>query len=580
MQRADLIDLLSRLQAGLGEMQLVEAKQARTTMPDDLLETASAFSNTSDGGAILLGIDETTGFGVTGVEDVDRVSNRVAQACRDDLEPPIAPAISSEEVDGRRIVVVEVPALPPGQKPCYIRSRGLTNGAFLRVGGSNRKLSGYETAVLLANRTQPRDDLAPARGATIEDLDPDLLSALTTRIRARRPTFRSVDDRTLLGRLNVLTSAGDVTLGGLLALGRYPQQLYPQLDITFAFYARSDREPMPDGTRFLDSASIDGAMPAMLEEALGHIRRNMRYRAVIQGSGRLDVPDYPEAALREALANALMHRDYSERAHGTQIRVEMFPDRIVIESPGGLYGPVSPDALQAGDPPSSSRNSALAKLLEDVTGADGQAIAENRGSGIATMQRALREAGLAPPEFDDQVRRFVVRFQNGTLVDEETLAWISSVGQAGLSQGQVAALALARRGAVLTNARYRALAGCEPATATRELGDLRNRRLLVRTGAGQRSSWRLAPDLMSESRQSELPLPGRLTAEIRRQQVRRLLELGDRSTRELADATGLGRQSILNYLNDLRAAGLAEPTSDRLKSPATRWRLSNHRADT
>ena len=574
MQRSELIDLLSRLQAGLGETP-VEAKRARSAVPDDLLEAISAFSNAAEGGTVLLGVDEARGFAVTGVENVEGIVNRVAQACRDELEPPVQPAISSETVDGHPLVIVEVPALPAGQKPCYIRSRGVTNGAFVRVGSTNRKLTPYEAALLVANRSQPRNDTAAAPDATGDDLDPVLVAALTERIRSRRPAFQQLDDPTILTRLNVLTSTGRITIAGLLALGSFPQRVFPQLDVTFAVYGRTDREPLPDGTRFLDSTSVDGSIPSILAETLGHIRRNMRYRAVIQGGGRLDVPDYPEAALREALANALMHRDYSEPSLGTQVRVEMFPDRIEIESPGGLYGPVSPEALQAGDPPSSSRNAALAKLLEDVVGRDGQAVAENRGTGIATMLRALREAGLAPPEFDDRVSRFVVRFGNATLIDEATLAWIGSLGQQGLTERQIAGLALARRGGILTNARYRALSGGDAATATRELGNLRDRRLLTRAGAGQRATWRLARDVAAEPREKGLASPGRATSEIRRQQVRRLLEGGERSTRELADATGLGKQSIRNYLGDLREAGIVEPTSERIKSPATRWRLTS-----
>lgn len=555
-------------------MQVVEAKRAMREMPSDLPETLSAFSNTTDGGVVLLGIDEASGFTITGVDDVERVSSRVAQACRDELDPPISAVLSSDEVDGKRIVTVEVPELPPHEKPCFIRSRGLVNGAFLRIGGTNRKLTGYETAVLMANRGQPAEDARAAGAATVDDLDPNLVSAMIDRVRARRgPAFAGVDDATVLRRLGVLTVGGVPTVAGLLALGRFPQQFFPQLDMTFSFFAQPDREPLADGTRFLDSASIDGPMPVMLDEALRRIRLNMRHRAVIHGAGRVDVPDYPETALREALSNAMMHRDYSGLAHGTQVRIEMFSDRIEIESPGGLYGSVSTETLQAGDSVSSSRNAVLAKLLEDVVGTDGEAIAENRGSGIATMQRALRDARLGPPEFIDQVRRFTVRFRNATLVDDATFAWIESLDQPGLSERQVAALALARQGATLTNARYRAVAGCDAATATRDLGDLRDRGLLRKLGAGHRVSWRLSPDVVRAGGVGPVELTGRLTAEHRRSQIRRLLEIGDRSSRELAEATGLGKQSVRNYLNELRRDGEVEPTSERIKSPATRWRL-------
>src|SRR4051812_17111170 len=134
MQRAELVELVTRLQAGLGEMQVIEAKRARREIPADLAETLSAFSNTADGGVILLGVDEQSGFSVTGVENPSRLSERVAQACRDEMEPPLVPVISSEEVDGKALLIVEVPELPPTQKPAYIKSRGLTNGAFVRVG--------------------------------------------------------------------------------------------------------------------------------------------------------------------------------------------------------------------------------------------------------------------------------------------------------------------------------------------------------------------------------------------------------------------------------------------------------------
>lgn len=558
----------------MGEMQVVEAKRASREMPSDLPETLSAFSNTSNGGVVLLGMDEASGFAITGTENVERVSSRVAQACRDELEPPLSPVISADEVDGMKLIVVEIPELPPHMKPCFIKSRGLVNGAFLRVGPTNRRLTAYETAVLMANRSQPVEDSRPAGVAAMDDLDPEAVNALLSRVRARRgAAFERADDDTVLRRLGVVTADSTPTLAGLLALGRFPQQFFPQLDMTFSFFARSDREPMSDGTRFLDSASIDGPMPTMLDEALRRIRLNMRHRAVIQGAGRTDVPDYPEAALREALSNAMMHRDYSGLAQGTQVRIEMFSDRIEIESPGGLYGPVSTESLEAGDAVSSSRNPVLAKLLEDVVGRDGEAIAENRGSGIATMQRALREARLGPPEFRDQVRRFTVLFRNATLVDDATFAWIESLDQSGLSERQVAALAHARLGATLTNARYRALAGCDAATATRELGDLRDRGLLRKLGAGHRVSWRLAPALDRPSGAVRVDLPGRLTSESRRMQIRRLLEIGDRSTSELVEATGLSKQSVRNYLNDLRAVGEVEPTSERIKSPATRWRL-------
>ena len=87
--------------------------------------------------------------------------------------------------------------------------------------------------------------------------------------------------------------------------------------------------------------SVDGAIPVMLEQALAVLRRNMSRRAVVRDLGRSDVWEYPETALREAIVNALVHRDLSDASKGAQTQIEMYPDKLVIRNPGGLFGPVS-----------------------------------------------------------------------------------------------------------------------------------------------------------------------------------------------------------------------------------------------
>ncbi len=128
---------------------------------------------------------------------------------------------------------------------------------------------------------------------------------------------------------------------------------------------------------------------------------------MIDGRGRRDVWEYPDAALREAVVNALTHRDLSPWSRGTQVRVEMFPDRLVVDNPGGIFGP--PFGASGDDRPASSpRNAVLARLLEDVTTADGRAVAENRGSGIRAMRLAMSDAGLPAPEFAATPSMFTV----------------------------------------------------------------------------------------------------------------------------------------------------------------------------
>ena len=136
------------------------------------------------------------------------------------------------------------------------------------------------------------------------------------------------------------------TLAGLLALGFYPQKHFPRLSVSFAAYPGTTKATLPEtGQRFLDSNDFVGPIPVMIAEAVAAVAKNMRTGSFFEGAFREDVPDYPQEAVREAVANALMHRDYSPEAWGAQVQVNMYADRLEILNPGGLYGSVTVDTL-------------------------------------------------------------------------------------------------------------------------------------------------------------------------------------------------------------------------------------------
>ena len=146
----------------------------------------------------------------------------------------------------------------------------------------------------------------------------------------------------------------------------------------------------------------------MIEQALAVLRRNMTRRGVINGFGREDHWEYPEEVVRELLGNAVMHRDNFSLTHGTQIRMEMYPDRLEVSSPGGLFGGVRPDELLR-VPVSSSRNASLAKLLEDVVyPGTNITVCENRGTGLLAVSGLMRHAGLDQPEVSSSITDFKV----------------------------------------------------------------------------------------------------------------------------------------------------------------------------
>ena len=430
--QAEANEAVGRLRLARSDLQTVEAKAAREGLPSTARESVAAFANTR-GGLLLLGLDEP-GFRPVDV-DAPKLASDLASTCADDLDPPIRPDIDIVTINGCRVVAALVDELPMGRKPCYLKRQGIDRGAYVRTNGEDRRLSAYEVHILVSGRGQPRDDVAVVDGAVRDHLAPELLDALLRRIRNRRgPMVADASDDEILQMMNIVVD-GDppgVSLAGLLALGRYPQQFVPQINVTFVAYATVTGEPLADGTRFLDNESMDGPIPVMLAAAQAAVRRNITRRAVVTGAGRLDEWEYPEEVVRELIVNSLMHRDYHPLAHGSQVRIELYPDRLEVVNPGGLHGPVDRRMLLT-EPVTSSRNSYLAKLLEDIeVPRTGRTVCENRGSGLISVAASLRRVGLAPLRIADRIDAFKVVIRNRRLSREEMdTAWGPAPGQRG-----------------------------------------------------------------------------------------------------------------------------------------------------
>lgn len=570
--------VLQKLRAARTDLTTVEVKAAAGGLPKSTVETVSAFSNT-DGGLILLGLDENADFSVVEV-DSKKLASDLASACADQLEPPIRPEIEIVDIDGLNIVAAIVDELPPTQKPCFVKTRGIERGSFVRTFDGDRSLSTYEVHVLQSSRGQPNDDGAVVDDATLDDLDPALMSALVRRLRSTRgQVFASAGDDEILDMMGVTVTRDGrrgVTLAGLLALGKFPQQFMPQLDVTFVVLPTVSGEPLQDGTRFLDNQSIDGPIPRMVAETLAALRRNMKRRSIVVGLGREDRWEYPEEAIRELVANALMHRDYNQLAHGTQVRVSLYPDRLEVSSPGGLHGPVSHEDLLA-EPVSSSRNARLAKLLEDVeVESTSRTVCENRGTGLLATAAALRDAGMEPPQVVDNIREFRMIIRNHGLLDDDAVAWLSTIGTAGLNDRQRLAMAFIHRNGRITNQQYRSVTGTDSLTATRELTGLAAEGLIDKTSDRRWTVWVLAGDQEHEL-QPRLDFGEDARPRVRsdrRTSIRALLHGGPQSTSYLAKELGITAEGVRRWLRRMEDAGEVEPTSKRRRSRNNKWRLS------
>lgn len=337
-------------------------------------------------------------------------------------------------------------------------------------------------------------------------------------------------------------------------------------------------DALSDGTRFLDNQSCNGPIPTMIQDALEAVRRNMRVAAVVRGVGRQDRFDYPLEVIRELVVNAVMHRDYSAHARGTQVQIELYADRLVVKSPGGIYGSVAVEQLGV-EEISSSRNAVLAKLLAEVPlEGSGAMVFENRGSGLPRVMAQLRDAGMSPPKFDAKPSHLHVTVPQHALLDPETIAWIVMLNEPELSNAQHLALAMMRADGAVTNEMLRVW-GIESYAATAALTNLVTRALARKQGGRRYAQYTLsehtpndslfddAPENQPALGHPSIPRDPKLAA------VVEALRAGQVTSRAIQDALGVSYSTTMRRIRELRQRGIIEETASR-HSTAQSYRLA------
>lgn len=408
------------------DLQRFELKTSKKELTRDVPRTISAFSNGS-GGFIVCGISEKDGFvPVTGF-NASSVRDALVRACGELVTPPVRPDVQELLFEGFPVIVAAIPEMRPVDKPCYVTSSGKYAGSYIRTGDGDVRLTPYEVDRLMDEHRQPKYDAEAVPEASVGDLNEGLVRGLLARERrVHARNFAKLGDEEALLRLGVIRRDGSgvlrPTIAGLVALGDYPQQFFPRLNVSFACYPGTRKSDVTQsGQRLVDSATMVGPVSYMVEDAIAAIGRNTRIGALVEGAFRREVPDYPPVALREAIVNALMHRDYSPQALGTPVQIDLYVDRLEIINPGGLYGNVTIRSLGK-DGISASRNQHLSNLLESTPYSDGTFVAENRGTGYQTIASELEEALMPAPIPRDSIGAFSLTFQRRRLTRSEASA--------------------------------------------------------------------------------------------------------------------------------------------------------------
>ncbi len=362
-----------------GESATVELKpesEYQTTLAEAL--TALANSAVGAPATIFVGVQDQP-IVIRGVTDLKAVTDRLYSAARQ-VHPPLHDLITVEpiRIGAQTVVAAHVPAQVPGVY--HVAGRYLA-----RRGTQNLPLTPQELLRLLHERGIYAYEDQAAPGATLADLDPARFAWYREQRAAKRlSALDDLDDRELLEKLDLLAPGGVPTVAAVLFFGRDPQRFFPHMVIRAARFLT---EWTGD---FHDQEEIGGTVPEMIDRANAFVQRNIAHGAQIIGTQRVPTAAYPEVAVREAIANAVAHRDLAITA--ATIRVFVFSNRIEIDSPGGLLPGLTVDNMAR---LTRLRNRRLADLLYHT------GYIERQGTGIRRMIAAMRAAGQPDPVLEN-----------------------------------------------------------------------------------------------------------------------------------------------------------------------------------
>lgn len=402
MTTEELIEKLNLIQNLKCETPTLELKSAELGCPKHLYDTLSSFSNQDDGGIIIFGVDEKQNFKEVGVYDPQDIQKKINEQCLQ-MEPIIRPLLTVAQKDGKFFVSAEIPGADIVDRPVFYKGRGRLKGSYIRVGDSDEPMTEYEVYSYEAYRKKYQDDIRPVERASLASLNQDMLAKYLELLKAGKPRLAAISDEEIYELMSIKRE-NVLTLSSVMNFSPYPQVYFPQLCIIATVVPGTEMGVTGlQGERFIDNQRIEGSIPEMLDGAMQFVIRNMRSKTIIdpQNGKRVDRTDYPIVAVREAILNALVHRDYSIHTEGMPIQLIMFEDRLEIRNPGGLYGRIRIDQLGKVQP--DTRNPVIASELEVLK------ITEIRYSGIPTIRRTMQEYGLPNPEFLDDRGSFIVK---------------------------------------------------------------------------------------------------------------------------------------------------------------------------
>ena len=356
----------------LGEDSTIEFKRE---MPrrDNMADEIAAFANTQ-GGMILIGVDDYREIVGLELQELDRIEKTVVEICEDSIEPAVPIFTQKLRIDDKNILKIEVP------RSLFVHKT--SNGYFTRQGSSKREMATDQLARLLQSRSQAR----------IITFDEQLVPN-THKETLREPLYQrfitenaSEDDiEDLLLKRNLLVQEGRMlraSVAGVLMCHDTPDDFLYNSFIQAVYYSGKAK----DANYQIDAKDFKGPLDQQIIDAFKFVQKHNEVSARKE-IGREDHPQYSMRAVFEAIVNAVVHRDYSK--HSSKIRLFMFVDRLELYSPGALANTVTIDKLRYSQ---ATRNELLSRLLSEITVDDdvGKQVKrrhflERRGEGVGII---------------------------------------------------------------------------------------------------------------------------------------------------------------------------------------------------
>lgn len=352
------------------------ARHGFTIDARDLAKEIAALANTA-GGYIVLGVeDDGSVTGVGDMQQADALMLKVADVSLQTVQKAVTCTQHKLRVHDQALLVVEVPSHSP-DRPHFVG--GL---AYVRDANRSRQATRDELIRMLESADYHFDEQLVG-GSTLADIDPGLVAPLLGSGYA--PGLLEDHRLPVLRALKCLGDDDVPTVAGVLLLGRDPTRWLPDARISAVRFPGSTLGP-----EFLDRKEFHGRLTEQLRLAMEFLEVHVLAPARIEGWERREL-GLPSLALREALVNAIMHRDY--RA-ASQIKLFVFDDRVEIVNPGGLLNRLTLDSIRLGGI-SQRRNPVIASLVARIA----EQRLESVGIGVPEMLRAMRERALPAPEF-------------------------------------------------------------------------------------------------------------------------------------------------------------------------------------